>query len=37
MGNIIEIMSATYAEMFGNWPQPGMTEPPTFVEWPKKS
>jgi catechol 2,3-dioxygenase-like lactoylglutathione lyase family enzyme len=34
-GNVVEIMSATYAEMFGNWPQPGMTEQPIFVERPK--
>ena len=33
-GNVIEIMSASYAEMFSNWPQPGMTEQPTFVERP---
>jgi hypothetical protein len=30
-GTVIEIMSASYAEMFSNWPQPGMTETPTFV------
>lgn len=33
-GNVVEIMSATYAEIFGNWPQPGMTEQPTFVPRP---
>jgi catechol 2,3-dioxygenase-like lactoylglutathione lyase family enzyme len=33
-GNVIEIMSHSYAEMFGNWPQPGMTEQPVFVTRP---
>lgn len=33
-GTVIEIMSASYAEMFSNWPQPGMTVAPTFVEKP---
>jgi hypothetical protein len=33
-GNVIEIMSATYAEIFSNWPQPGMTEKPSFIERP---
>ncbi len=33
-GNVVEIMSASYAEMFANWPQPGMTQPPTMVPWP---
>jgi predicted enzyme related to lactoylglutathione lyase len=31
-GTVIEIMSASYAEMFANWPQPGMAEPPTFID-----
>lgn len=30
-GTVIEIMSASYAEMFGNWPQPGMTETPQMI------
>lgn len=34
-GNVIEIMSASYAEMFSNWPQPGMSTPPTIVARPK--
>ncbi len=33
-GCVIEIMSHSYAEMFGNWPQPGMTEQPEFVPRP---
>jgi hypothetical protein len=33
-GNVIEIMSHSYAEVFPNWPQPGMTEQPTFIERP---
>jgi predicted enzyme related to lactoylglutathione lyase len=33
-GTVIEIMSASYAEMFSNWPQPGMTEEPTMAERP---
>jgi predicted enzyme related to lactoylglutathione lyase len=33
-GNVIELMSASYAEMFANWPQPGMTEQPVFVTRP---
>jgi predicted enzyme related to lactoylglutathione lyase len=36
-GNVVEIMSASYAEMFSNWPQPGMTEPPVFIERPAAS
>lgn len=34
-GTVIEIMSASYAEMFSNWPQPGMTEPPTLLADPR--
>jgi catechol 2,3-dioxygenase-like lactoylglutathione lyase family enzyme len=30
-GVVIEIMSASYAEMFSNWPQAGMTEQPVMV------
>jgi catechol 2,3-dioxygenase-like lactoylglutathione lyase family enzyme len=30
-GVVIEIMSASYAEMFANWPQAGMTEQPVMV------
>jgi hypothetical protein len=26
--------SSTYAEIFSNWPQPGMTEKPSFIERP---
>ncbi|QRG09886.1 VOC family protein [Xanthobacter dioxanivorans] len=33
-GNVIEIISHSYAEIFANWPQPGMTEPPVFVARP---
>ncbi len=33
-GTVVEIMSASYAEMFANWPQPGMTETPTFIPRP---
>ena len=33
-GTVIEIMSASYAEMFSNWPQPGMSEQTTFVARP---
>jgi hypothetical protein len=33
-GNVIEIMSASYAEIFSNWPQPGTTEVVTFIERP---
>jgi catechol 2,3-dioxygenase-like lactoylglutathione lyase family enzyme len=29
--NTIEIMSHTYAEVFSNWPQPGMTSPPHMI------
>ena len=35
-GTVIEIMSATYAEMFANWPQPGMTGAVTMVERPRR-
>jgi catechol 2,3-dioxygenase-like lactoylglutathione lyase family enzyme len=31
-GNTIEIISNSYAEIFSNWPQPGMTEPPVMIE-----
>ena len=31
-GNTIEIMSHSYAEVFSNWPQPGMTVPPVLVD-----
>lgn len=30
--NTIEIMSHSYAEVFSNWPQPGMTAPTVFVD-----
>jgi predicted enzyme related to lactoylglutathione lyase len=30
-GTVLEIMSHTYAEAFGNWPQPGQVTPPTIV------
>jgi catechol 2,3-dioxygenase-like lactoylglutathione lyase family enzyme len=30
-GNVIEVMSHSYAEVFSNWPQPGMTVAPTFI------
>ena len=33
-GNVIEVMSHSYAEVFSNWPQPGMTERPVFIERP---
>ena len=33
-GNVIEIISHSYAEIFANWPQPGMTQAPTFVARP---
>ncbi len=32
--NTIEVMSHSYAEVFANWPQPGMTVPPAMVERP---
>ena len=32
--NTIEIVSHSYAEMFSNWPQPGMTVSPTWVRRP---
>jgi len=31
-GTVLEIMSHSYAEAFANWPQPGQTHPPTFIE-----
>ena len=30
-GNLLELMSHSYAEVFGNWPQPGQLTPPTLV------
>jgi catechol 2,3-dioxygenase-like lactoylglutathione lyase family enzyme len=33
-GTIIELMSHSYAEVFGNWPQPGMSVQPTMIERP---
>ena len=33
-GTTLEVVSHSYAEMFGNWPQPGMTEPPTWIPRP---
>lgn len=33
-GTVLEIMSHSYAEVFSNWPQPGQTQPPTFVQRP---
>lgn len=33
-GIVLEIMSHSYAEVFSNWPQPGQTQPPTFVQRP---
>jgi predicted enzyme related to lactoylglutathione lyase len=30
--NTIEIMSHSYAEVFSNWPQPGMTVPPVMID-----
>lgn len=34
-GTVIEIISHSYAEIFANWPQPGMTERPVMVERPR--
>jgi catechol 2,3-dioxygenase-like lactoylglutathione lyase family enzyme len=34
-GTVIELISHSYAEIFGNWPQPGMTEHPVMVERPR--
>jgi catechol 2,3-dioxygenase-like lactoylglutathione lyase family enzyme len=36
-GNVVEIVSASYAEMFSNWPQPGMTEQPTMIARPESA
>lgn len=36
-GNVIEIISHSYAEIFANWPQPGMTVAPAFVARPGTS
>ncbi|GAA5056285.1 putative enzyme related to lactoylglutathione lyase [Thermocatellispora tengchongensis] len=33
-GTVLEIMSHSYAEVFGNWPQPGQLTPPTLVPRP---
>ncbi|MCV7398540.1 VOC family protein [Mycobacterium paraseoulense] len=33
-GTVIEVMSHSYAEAFGNWPQPGQLVPPTLVARP---
>jgi predicted enzyme related to lactoylglutathione lyase len=33
-GTVIELMSHSYAEAFGNWPQPGQVNPPTLVKRP---
>lgn len=30
-GNVIEVLSHDYAEVFANWPQPGMTVAPRFI------
>lgn len=30
-GNVIEVMSHSYAEVFANWPQPGMTVAPQMI------
>ena len=34
-GTVLEIMSHTYAEAFGNWPQPGQVTPPRLVPRPQ--
>lgn len=31
-GTVIEVMSHPYAEVFANWPQPGMTVPTVYVD-----
>jgi catechol 2,3-dioxygenase-like lactoylglutathione lyase family enzyme len=31
-GIVFEIMNYSFAEAFGNWPQPGQLQPPTMVE-----
>ncbi|OBG60649.1 glyoxalase [Mycobacterium sp. E3305] len=33
-GTVLEVMSHSYAEAFGNWPQPGQLVPPTLVPRP---
>lgn len=33
-GTVLEVMSHSYAEVFSNWPQPGQTEAPVFIERP---
>jgi len=33
-GVVWEVVSASYAEIFGNWPQPGQTEHPVLVPGP---
>jgi hypothetical protein len=33
--NTIEIISHSYAEVFSNWPQPGMTSPPHMISAPE--
>ncbi|HVL34035.1 MAG TPA: VOC family protein [Burkholderiales bacterium] len=33
-GTVIEVMSHSYAEVFANWPQPGMSAAPRFVTRP---
>lgn len=30
-GNVLEVFSHDYAEVFADWPQPGMTAKPEFV------
>lgn len=30
-GNVLEVMSHSYTEVFANWPQPGMTVAPTML------
>jgi hypothetical protein len=30
-GKMLELMSHSYAEVFGNWPQPGQLRPPIPV------
>jgi catechol 2,3-dioxygenase-like lactoylglutathione lyase family enzyme len=34
-GIVFEIMNHSFAEAFGNWPQPGQLEPPTMVDDPR--
>lgn len=33
-GTVLEVMSHSYAEAFGNWPQPGQLDAPTLVSPP---